>query len=496
MSITANWKAQQRATVVTYDKGAAANDAIGESKPTLAVALEDQIQAARKDGRKISAADAKAAAVARFNSTNFIAPHGTGVAVFTEKICNELGRPVIVPMTLPAFKELHRSDITFVPDEDGGAPKAWQTVDIWNTSLDRRRYVGGVGLFPNGTCPPDTYNLYRGWGVEPSVGNIDFLLGYIESLLCSGNPKQYEYLLNWLAYCVQYPERQAEVAVVLRGGKGVGKSTLGRLMVLIFGSHGIQITHSAHLMGRFNGHLRAILLVFADEAFFAGDKDGESVLKGIITEEYRTNEDKGFGVIQVKNRLKIIMASNAEWVVPASGDERRFFVLEVSNERQGDHKYWRELNEHINNGGAEAFLDYLLTRNISKFNVRDVPQTTGLAKQKLQTLGALDSFLFDCLSMGSIDGQTWDDDRLIEVQCSRFTEILTEYCQKHARHRYGDKSPRYVGLHIGDMVGATKGQQAFGNRARCYRLPSLNEARATFVKWAKLGDDFQWEVGE
>lgn len=471
-------------------------DVVEQDKSAPVVALDNQIAAAREEVRKTMATQAKAAAVARINANSFMAPHGTGVAVFTEKTCNELGRPVLVPMTLPAFKELHRSDITFVPDEDEGAPKAMQTVDLWNNSLDRRRYVGGVGLFPNGTCPPDTYNLYRGWGVEPRGGNIDFLLGYIESILCSGNQQQCQYLLNWLAYCVQYPERQAEVAVVLRGGKGVGKSTLGRLMVLIFGTHGMQITHSAHLMGRFNGHLRAILLVFADEAFFAGDKDGESVLKGIITEEYRTNEDKGFGVIQVKNRLKIIMASNAEWVVPASGDERRFFVLEVSNERQGDHTYWRELNEDISNGGAAAFLDYLLNRDISKFNVRDVPQTTGLAKQKLQTLGSLDSLLFDCLIMGSIDNQTWGDEKLIEVQCSRFAEILTEYCQKHARHRYGDKSARYVGLHISRMVGATKGQQASGSRARCYRLPSLTEARETFAKWAKLGDDFQWDHSE
>ena len=45
----------------------------------------------------------------------------------------------------------------------------------------------------------------------------------------------------------------------------------------------MQIFNSKHLVGAFNGHLRNCLLLFADEAFWAGDKQGESVLKGMLT---------------------------------------------------------------------------------------------------------------------------------------------------------------------------------------------------------------------
>jgi hypothetical protein len=432
--------------------------------------------------------------VERLNKSCFIAPHGHGVAVHTERIDHELDRPVLSTTTIPAFKELHRADVVMVPDSDGVRPI--RAAEIWLQSPDRRCYTGGVGLFPDGNCPPDVYNLYRGFGVEAKAGDISFLLGYIKSLLCSGNEEQFQYLIKWLAYAVQHPERQAEVAIVLRGGKGIGKSTLGRLMVSLFGAHGMQITNSRHLLGNFNGHMRTTLLLFADEAFFAGDAQGASVLKGLVTEEYLVVEQKGVDPIQIRNRLKIIMASNSDWVVPASGDERRFFVLEVSDEKQGDHAYWSELNKQIANGGAEGFLDYLLNVDLTGFNVRDVPHTAGLANQKLQSLGALDGFLFDALAVESLDSQVWESDKGIEIPCGRFAQVLTDYCQKHPRHRYNIPSSKQIGMNLYDMVGATRAQLSTGNRARTYKFPSLLEAREIFARWAHLGKDYKWEDAE
>ena len=57
--------------------------------------------------------------------------------------------------------------------------------------------------------------------------------------------------------------------------------------------HALQITHAKHLTGAFNAHMRTVLFMFADEAFFAGDKANEGALKGLITEDYRVNEGKG-----------------------------------------------------------------------------------------------------------------------------------------------------------------------------------------------------------
>ena len=72
-------------------------------------------------------------------------------------------------------------------------------------------------------------------------------------------------------------------------------------------------------------------------------------------------EPKGIDPFMMPNRLKILMASNADWVVPASADERRYFVLDVSNARRGDHAYFEALHAALEGGELAAFLHHLLT---------------------------------------------------------------------------------------------------------------------------------------
>ena len=91
---------------------------------------------------------------------------------------------------------------------------------------------------------------------------------------------------------MQAPVLRGEVALVFRGKEGVGKGIVGRLFCRLLGQHGMQIVDATHFVGRFNAHLRDRIVLFADEAFFAGDKQNEGVLKGLITEPYLAIEGK------------------------------------------------------------------------------------------------------------------------------------------------------------------------------------------------------------
>ena len=79
-------------------------------------------------------------------------------------------------------------------------------------------------------------------------------------------------------------------------------------------------------------HMAHCSLLFADEAYWPGDKAGEGELKRLITEPTLVIEPKGVDSFQVRNSLHVIIAGNEEWLVPASGDERRFAV--VGNQSQ------------------------------------------------------------------------------------------------------------------------------------------------------------------
>src|SRR5262249_30466115 len=142
-------------------------------------------------------------------------------------------------------------------------------------------------------------------------------LSHMTDVVCSGNHEHATYLLDWMAWGVQNPGERAGVAVVLRGDEGVGKGIAIGGYGELFGQHFVQISQASHLTGNFNAHLQACSVLFADEAFFAGDRRHENVLKAIITEPTIQIEPKGCDPFAVRNTLKIFMSSNNDFVVPA-----------------------------------------------------------------------------------------------------------------------------------------------------------------------------------
>jgi hypothetical protein len=254
--------------------------------------------------------------------------------------------------------------------------------EIWLNHADRRTYKR-TALIPDGPCPDYTYNLWRGFGVEPKQGAWDTIKSHLLDIVCSGRQDYYDWLVQWLAYCIQNPGKQAEVAVVLRGLKGTGKGLVGQMLMRIFRDHSLHISNVKHLVGNFNSHLMDVLFLFVDEAYWAGDKQGEGPLKALITERTLMIGPKGIDSFQVPNRLKILMLSNNDWVVPASADERRYFVLDVSDCRKADKMYFNKLAAAIEGDELATFLDYLIEGDLTEFDHRNPPHTEALNVQKL-----------------------------------------------------------------------------------------------------------------
>ena len=263
----------------------------------------------------------------------------------------------------------------------------------WWISQEKRQQYDGIIYSPDGDgeTTKGKLNLWAGFGCKPS-GEKDCsrYIAHVRDNVCSGVAEHAEYLLNWMAYGVQHPGRPGEVAVVMRGKEGVGKGVAAREYGRLFGSHYRHISQAGHLTGHFNAHLQMCSVLFADEAFFAGDRSHESILKALITEETLMIEPKGIDPYPVRNCLHLIMSSNNDWVIPAGADARRYFVLSVSDAHKQDHSYFASITQQMDAGGREALLHHLLKRDLSKFNVREVPQTDGLADQKAHSRRGVD----------------------------------------------------------------------------------------------------------
>jgi phage/plasmid-associated DNA primase len=225
---------------------------------------------------------------------------------------------------------------------------------------------------------------------------------HIRDVICGGDDALGAYVLGWLARMVQHPDQPGEVALVLRGKKGTGKGTLGNWLVKLLGQHAVHVAHAKHLVGNFNAHLRDAVFVFADEAFFAGDKQHEGALKALVTEPSITIEAKYQNAVMIANMTHILMASNSDWVVPATTDERRFCVMDVSDTRRGDIPYFDAISTQMESGGLAAMLHDLLHHDLSDFNVRQVPQTRALADQKRHSLDSLNRWWLTVLQRGFV----------------------------------------------------------------------------------------------
>jgi hypothetical protein len=93
-------------------------------------------------------------------------------------------------------------------------------------------------------------------------------------------------------------------------------------------------------------------------------------------------EPKGVNAFPWPNRLSIYMAANADWVVPASHDERRYAVGNVNERWKQNEDYFVPLFAEIKAGGAAAMLWDLLKLDLGNWHPRKVPRTKALLEQK------------------------------------------------------------------------------------------------------------------
>ena len=176
---------------------------------------------------------------------------------------------------------------------------------LWMKSPRRRQYLGGVVFDPANRHGADYKNLWEGFACDRARDRGVGLRRHIWKVVCKRDKTSFKYFMRWMARAVQSPAEQGCVAVVMRGEEGCGKGIVARALLRLFGQHGRHITNAAHLVGRFNEHLQCCVMLFVDEAFFAGDVEHTGVLKAIITEPTLAIEAKYRSVIEAQNFLHL-----------------------------------------------------------------------------------------------------------------------------------------------------------------------------------------------
>ncbi|WP_299912706.1 DUF5906 domain-containing protein, partial [uncultured Paracoccus sp.] len=371
----------------------------------------------------------------------------------------------------------------------------------WMRHPQRREYRGGLVFNPKFT-PSGAYNIWRGWAVQPSsVASCELFLTHLRDVICDGSEREYLWLLGWMAHLVQHPAQKPGTAVVLRGMKGAGKDTVGHYLGTLLPRHHVTLSQPEHLTGRFNAHMETAILIQLEEGYWAGDHRAEGVLKNLITCQSLEVERKGIDPYKIDHFGRLLITSNAEWVVPATPGERRFFVLDVSPAHAKDTSYFGAIWEEHKNGGAGALLHFLQSYDLTGFDVRNPPETAGLTQQKLEGLRNLEAWWRDRLSEGDLrqgGGDGFDDDH--DAWDREAITISRDYLRRNyeewlsARRWHGNavsvdvfgKRLRAICTGLEDKRGSVSGQ-----RVRQYVLPPLAKCRASFA--AHMGGEIEWD---
>lgn len=291
-----------------------------------------------------------------------------------------------------------------VLDHGSDKPRMVNLVDLWLEHPDRRTYAAGICFSPDSQLL-QRYNLWRGWSYKPVEGDVTPFTDFVTNIVASGNQDHAQYILGWVAQMVQKPLSKVGVGLVLRGSKGSGKTFFGELVGGLCKAHHRIVSKAEHVTGKFNRHLEDTLMLQCDEAYWARNKAAEGALKDLLTNSRITVERKGMDSYSSNNYTRILFSSNEEWVVPASLDERRFAIFDVSDARQQDAKYFGALRRWYDRGGAEAMLYYFKHFDLNTVDVRVAPQTNALDEQKLHSLDTVDQWLMDCIGSGEFREQ-------------------------------------------------------------------------------------------
>ena len=383
-----------------------------------------------------------------------------------------------------SFKEAEENvniDIT-VDTPDGSKTMRVPAAKHWLQHKCRAEFEEAK-FAPGRLLPRHIFNLWHGWPVGWANGRPRKMLEHMLHHMCDGDQEVLDWVLGWLAHAVQKPDETITTALVLAGPQGSGKNVFVKLLFELFAPHTLMCTQSGQLVGNFNAHLMDKTFVFANEAFFAGNKKEANVLKSLVTDETMMVEPKGVDAFQVRKHFRLILASNEARVVDLEIDDRRYCVLNVDAQEWNNNRgYFGELIEAWRERGErEMFMKYLMDFPLETWREDAIPETLARQEQRELSLPPAAREVHDMLAAGQLSA--------VAIDPARGAVAIRP--QEGWSKTHG---------HFLRVAGAERGMVA--GHGRVWWLPVLGEARRAFAEELGVRPDWvaadwiEWGVDE
>jgi hypothetical protein len=249
-------------------------------------------------------------------------------------------------------------------------PQRMGSVNPFNVFLNNinRRNIIGLKFDPTMKEDKNYFNIYKGFQYKVTDDNdyskIEDYLFHIKDVWANGNDETYNYILNWFAHIYQKPEKKTLVAIVIPSktqgnGKNLALKSHSEIMKDLYYSTA-QIDE---IVGNFNPSAEGRLLINLNECTWAGRKSQSGILKALVTEDKMTINNKNVKPYMIENYSNVIVTSNDENPIEIEQKDRRYFVLDIKEEKLSD-----ERTKAILNTDNQVLFNYFMKRDISNFD--------------------------------------------------------------------------------------------------------------------------------
>ena len=367
-----------------------------------------------------------------------------------------------------------------------------ETKQFW---VDPKTKIFDSVAFTPDPAAPTTINYWIPPTIKPAAGGDWRVIGeFLLNVICAGDMALFRYLMLYVAHMLQHPSIKPGIIIVLLGGQGTGKGTLFRLLYRIWSRTTLIVSDVNQIVGTFNAVLERNYVICMDEALFSGDKKSIERLKSLVTEPVIHIEQKYQPSRSIESFHRFFATSNNDFFGQVDTDDRRFFFLRVSDQRQTDLEYFDAVHTAIDDDACMGALVHdLLQLDLASFNPRQRPKTPEHLSQRLQSLSGFERFLYERLRLGQPltewGHQNWQGG------------FISTADLKDAFHKFDPQSQRYRPLQDDQIAAvlrkycpsATRTRRnSQGNKQRGYQLPPLDITRTEFA--SHLGSDIDWDV--
>ena len=211
------------------------------------------------------------------------------------------------------------------------------------------------------------YNRYFPFPHVPEEGSWGTIAGFLMHIFGTHQVKHsrsgkmystYELGLDYIQLLLMQPTQVLPVLCLYSPENNTGKSTLGKLLMLMFGDNAVPIGNS-DLQSEFNEMFTDKLLAICDETLLERKRDAERI-KAMSTAEQIMVNPKGQKQYSIDYFCKFLFTSNNIRMVYVSKHDERYWIIRVPQLQEDNPNILAEMKQEI-----PAFVHHLMNRQMS-----------------------------------------------------------------------------------------------------------------------------------